>query len=101
MIYALQDYPNAWNRALALDARITGDASPFSKHYADLVSLAARQTMASTELTIGNSEADGSGKPDLSDVKLFMKNMGSSSPYDCHFKCSKYSHIYRVFYTGG
>ena len=71
MLAMVQDYPNTLNRSIALDARILGDASAMSSHYADLVSLAARQTMTSTELTIGNG--------DPPDIKMFMKNIGSGT----------------------
>ena len=81
VISIFNDYSNALNRAVSLDAKILGAAAAVSTHYADLVSLAARQTMASTELTIGNSEPDGSGQPDPSDIKMFMKNIGSSNTY--------------------
>ena len=52
---------------------MTTNASIISSHYADLVSLAARQTMAATELTVGVA-ADGSFN--TSDVKMFLKNIG-------------------------
>ncbi|KAJ3538099.1 hypothetical protein NM688_g6567 [Phlebia brevispora] len=76
--YLLQDFTDASNRASALDQKILGDAANVSTHYADLVSLAARQAMGGTELTIGNSSAD-STKFNTSDVKMFMKNINSQS----------------------
>ena len=70
----LQDYPAAAQRSLALDAQITGNASTLSTHYADLVSLAARQAMGGVELTIGRNSESDSGAFNFSDVKMFMKN---------------------------
>ncbi|PSS38026.1 hypothetical protein PHLCEN_2v111 [Hermanssonia centrifuga] len=70
----LLDYDDANQRASALDERILGQASSISPNYADLVSLAARQAMGGTELTIR-----GSGNQwNTSDVKMFMKDMGTS-----------------------
>ncbi|KAF7794737.1 hypothetical protein EIP86_005875, partial [Pleurotus ostreatoroseus] len=47
-----------------------------SAHYADLVSLAARQAMGGLELTLGRSSLDAS-QWNTSDVKMFMKNLGT------------------------
>ncbi|KAJ3525254.1 hypothetical protein NM688_g8429 [Phlebia brevispora] len=77
--FFIQDYPNAIERAIALDEKILGDAANVSAHYADLVSLAARQALGGTELTIGQSSAD-STQFNTSDVKMFMKNLGSQQP---------------------
>lgn len=68
----MQDYQNALQRANTLDATLEKNASAISSHYADLVAVTARQTMGATELTIG---ATGNGSLDLSDVKMFMKNL--------------------------
>ena len=65
----LQDFPHAVQRADALDRALSVNSSSISSHYTDLVALAARQTMAATELTVGS---------DLSDVKMFMKDIGTS-----------------------
>ena len=65
----LQDFPHAVQRADALDQTLSVNSSSISSHYTDLVALAARQTMAATELTVGS---------DLSDVKMFMKDIGTS-----------------------
>ena len=72
----LNDYPNALARAVALDNKIVNAAGAVSTHYADLVSLAARQAMASTEITVGSN---GGGSFDISDVKMFMKNIGQTN----------------------
>ena len=73
----LQDYPNAVQRAEALDSALEKNASTISSHYADLVALTARQVMGATELTVGT---DANGNLNLSDVKMFMKNVGSIDP---------------------
>ena len=74
----IADYPNALNRAIALDQKILTAAANVSEHYADLVSLAARQAMGGTELTIGQSTShSGQLEWDTGDVKMFMKNVGT------------------------
>lgn len=76
------DYPNALARATALDQSIMSAATDIdsSGHYTDLVSLAARQAMGGTELTVGRNtsrDASGSTQWNTSDVKMFMKNVGT------------------------
>lgn len=75
------DYPNALARATALDQNVLSAAAAVdsSGHYADLVSLAARQAMGGTELTIGvkSQNVPGSSQWNMSDVKMFMKNVGT------------------------
>ncbi|KAJ3530917.1 hypothetical protein NM688_g7646 [Phlebia brevispora] len=72
----IQDYPNAIIRAIALDEKILSDAANVSAHYADLVSLAARQALGGIELTVGQSSVD-STQLNTSDVKMFMKNVAA------------------------
>lgn len=72
------DFPNAVQRAQQLDSRILAAAQNISSDYADLLSLAARQVFAATELTISKS-TDGSNSYNTSDVMMFMKNIGGSS----------------------
>ncbi|KAH9942459.1 uncharacterized protein BXZ73DRAFT_88030 [Epithele typhae] len=69
------DYANALSRAEALDQKIMADAAQVSQHYVDLVSLSARQTVGSIDITVG---VDSSKKPDPTDVKIFMKDVGTS-----------------------
>lgn len=69
----LQDYPNAVQRAETLDAALEKNASAISSNYADLVALTARQAMGATELTVGVAS---DGTFNLSDVKMFMKDLG-------------------------
>ncbi|EIW62862.1 uncharacterized protein TRAVEDRAFT_114910 [Trametes versicolor FP-101664 SS1] len=63
-------------RAVALDDAILGSASKISTQYADLVSLAARQTMGSLDFTVSTG-ADG--KPNASDVRIFMKDTSGTT----------------------
>ena len=51
-----------------------GNASQVSSHYADLVSLATRQTLGSLDITVST---DSTGQPNASDVRIFMKDIGS------------------------
>jgi hypothetical protein len=68
---AVADFDGAFSRAADLDASILQKAGAISTKYADIVSLAARQAIAGTELTIAPNNA--------SDVKMFMKDIGASS----------------------
>ncbi|KAI0633572.1 hypothetical protein C8Q77DRAFT_1217931 [Trametes polyzona] len=67
-------FPQAQQRAIALDNAILGNALAISSQYADLVSLAARQTLASLDITVSTGT---DGKPNASDVRIFMKDTGS------------------------
>ena len=71
----ISDYPNALKKATDLDNKIFNAANVISQQYAILVSLAARQVMGSTELTISK---DVNGGWNISDVKVFMKDIGTS-----------------------
>lgn len=69
------DYAAALERAIALDQKIMGDAARVqSSQYADIVSLATRQTMSAIDITVGD---DSSGNPVPNDTMVFMKNMGT------------------------
>ncbi|KAL7281458.1 hypothetical protein ACG7TL_004773 [Trametes sanguinea] len=70
-------YPDALQRAIAFDEAIIGNASKISPHYVDLVSLGLRQTMGSLDITVPTSS---DGTPNASDVRIFMKDVGASSP---------------------
>ena len=65
----------AYDRAVALDEKIMNDAAKISSHYVDLVSFAARQTMGSLDITVGNG---ANGNLNSSDVKIFVKDIGNS-----------------------
>lgn len=71
----LSDLPAALSRATDLDNKITNDTSLISPQYTSLASLAARQTMGGTEVTISLG-TDGSWN--TSDVMIFMKDIGVS-----------------------
>jgi hypothetical protein len=69
---ALEDFDNAFSRAVELDTIILQKAGSISTKYADIISLAARQAIAGTELTISPNNT--------SDIKMFMKDLGVSGP---------------------
>ncbi|KAF8874077.1 hypothetical protein BD779DRAFT_1678880 [Infundibulicybe gibba] len=69
-------FPNARQRAIDLDQRITSDALSISQDYMDLVSLSARQAVGGVDITISNGT---DGRWNESDVTMFMKSVGSSS----------------------
>ncbi|KAJ7585435.1 hypothetical protein C8J56DRAFT_1165854 [Mycena floridula] len=70
----LEDYPNALQRAVALDQQIMGEAQQVSSDYVDLVSLATRQALA-VDWTISKT---ATGEWNMSDVKAFMRDTGGS-----------------------
>ncbi|TFK38776.1 hypothetical protein BDQ12DRAFT_683316 [Crucibulum laeve] len=70
----LADFDNAKTRALTLDNKIMSDGAAVSTQYADLLAISLRQTMASMDITIGR---DDNGKWNTSDVKIFMKDIGT------------------------
>ncbi|KAI0358680.1 DUF1793-domain-containing protein [Trametes cingulata] len=76
----IDDFTSAFatieQKCIALDEAIIANASKVSSHYADLVSLATRQAMASFDITVSTGS---DGKPNASDVRIFMKDIGSSS----------------------
>ncbi|THH29207.1 hypothetical protein EUX98_g4981, partial [Antrodiella citrinella] len=71
------DSDDARQRAVALDTQILGDSSNISSTYSNLVSIAARQTIGATELTVANGT---DGKWNTSDVMMFMKDVGNGDP---------------------
>ena len=75
----LTDYPAAKARADDLDDTILNAAGNISDSLKDLVSLATRQVMGATELTIANGTDSQWNK---TDVKMFMKDIGDSK-YIC------------------
>lgn len=64
------DYSSALVAANAFDQQVRTDASKISSEYADLVSLAIRQGLASMEITVSQN-ADGSFN--ATDILVFMK----------------------------
>ncbi|KAK0499071.1 hypothetical protein EDD18DRAFT_1350503 [Armillaria luteobubalina] len=71
----LDDFPNAKQRAIALDNKIVSDARNISDEYADLVTLAARQALA-VDITVSK---DSTGQWNKSDIMTFMRDMGNPS----------------------
>ena len=94
----MSDFQDANNRAVALDTKIMSDASKISFQYADLVSLATRQTMGSLDITVFS---DAQGNVNASDVKIFMKNLGMNRfvfPFSVqHLVVNDDSHCYFLF----
>lgn len=86
----LLDFPGAKSRADDVDNLILNAAGNISEPYKDLVSIAARQVMAATELTIANGTDN---KWNMSDVKMFMKDLGSSKYVRLHTRKIMYSSI--------
>ena len=73
----LNDFSSASERAQQLDQKVLKDAASVSSLLGDLVSLAVPQVYGSSQLTIGTDE---SGELDTSDVMMFIKDIGGSSP---------------------
>ena len=73
----LNNFANASSSAQRLDQKILQGSTSVSGLFEDLVSLATAQVYGSTQLTIGT---DSSGNYSLSDVMMFMKNIGGSEP---------------------
>ena len=69
------DSQAAYNRAVALDKKIMDAAAAVSSAYTDIVSLATRQTLGALDITVSNGS---DGKTNASDVKIFMKDVGTS-----------------------
>ena len=82
------DFQAAHDRAVVLDNKIIQDASNISAQYVDLVSLATRQTMGSLDITVSG---DSDGNVNASDVKIFMKDIGTSR-YQTKHQISKICH---------
>ncbi|KAH9942417.1 uncharacterized protein BXZ73DRAFT_41258 [Epithele typhae] len=73
--FVIIDFQNALQRAIDLDTKLVKEASQISSQYSDIVSLAARQTMASLDITVGE---DDQGALNASDVQIFMKDISTS-----------------------
>ncbi|PBL00335.1 hypothetical protein ARMGADRAFT_915623 [Armillaria gallica] len=72
--FFLSDFSDAKQRAIDLDNKIMSDARQISDNYADLVTLAARQTLA-VDITVSK---DSEGQWNTLDVMTFMKDVGNS-----------------------
>ncbi len=73
----MNDFSDASQRAQKLDRKILEDAASVSDLLGDLVSLAIPQVYGSSQITVG---IDDSGNLDTSDVMMFIKDVGGSSP---------------------
>jgi hypothetical protein len=73
----LNDFSNASQRAQKLDQKILEDAASVSGLLGDLVSLAVPQVFGGSQITVGT---DDSGNLDMSDVMMFIKDIGGSIP---------------------
>jgi hypothetical protein len=77
MDYFLSDFPNAYQRALAFDEKITKAAtSAISSSYASILSLTTRMVLAGTEVTVPTNL--GSKKINGSDILTFVKDNGKT-----------------------
>ena len=71
----LDDFRRATDASSAFDARLSAAGNNVSSEYADLLALSARQVMSSLDITLAKNVG---GEWELSDTKVFMKNMGSA-----------------------
>ncbi|OSD07070.1 hypothetical protein PYCCODRAFT_1464180 [Trametes coccinea BRFM310] len=69
-------YPEILQRAIEFDEAIVGNASKISSQYADLVSLALRQTMGALDFTVSTNP---DGTTNASDVRVFMKDVNGNA----------------------
>lgn len=81
----LSDYDNAKSRADDFDRRIYNATDKRSDIYKDIIALSARQTMAATELAISKGS---DGQWNISDVRMFMRDVGASRFDDIFLSCS-------------
>ena len=71
----LSDFTAALDRAIDLDNRVMAASSNISTEYTNIVSLGSRQAFAGIDITVSN---DTNGEWNMSDVKMFMKDVGNS-----------------------
>lgn len=71
---ATDDFQYALNISIGFDNQISADALHYSQEYADLLTISTRQALSALEITLVQS-TDGTWNS--TDVKAFMKNMGS------------------------
>ena len=77
----MDDFPRAQQTAAEFDRKLLEAGLAISGDYAGLLALSARQVLASLDITISRGS---DGVWNLTDVLVFMKNMGSAgtdSPY--------------------
>ncbi|KAL5536342.1 hypothetical protein ACEPAF_163 [Sanghuangporus sanghuang] len=73
--FVLDDFPRAMLAAETFDSQIRTAGESISTEYANLLALSSRQAMGSMDITIPPAT---DGVWDTSDVKIFMKNIGST-----------------------
>lgn len=78
------EFASAMQRAMALDQAILNAASKISPQYVDLVSLAARQTFSTIDIT---ASFGSDGLANASDVRIFMKELGALTTYGYVCRC--------------
>ena len=71
----MDDFERAQQAAANYDSVLLSAGSQISRNYADVISLAARQVLASIDITISRGSG---GAWNLTDVMVFMKNLGAA-----------------------
>lgn len=71
----MDDFPRAQQAAAEFDRKLLEAGSAISSDYANLLAICARQVLASLDITIS---LGSEGAWNLTDVVVFMKNMGSA-----------------------
>lgn len=77
----VSDFSDASSRMSTLDDEITQSAQSISSEYSDIVSLAARQTFGSLDITVSRGT---DGQWNTSDAMIFMKNLGNNRSVHPH-----------------
>lgn len=87
----LNDFPRAQSAATAFDSMLAGAGQQYSQQYADLLALSVRQLMGSMDITVSRA---GNGGWNISDVKVFMKNMGGIGSDSSGYVCIQYRYTH-------
>lgn len=83
----LNNFTDSLAAAEKLDAKLASDGGAISSEYADLLTLATRQTFGAIDLTV--ARPNPGGEVNMSDVKAFAKDFGSVGSGGCviSFRC--------------
>ncbi|KAI5117537.1 hypothetical protein M0805_004769 [Coniferiporia weirii] len=73
--FFLDDFTRAQSAAETFDERLKAAGAALSNNYADLLALGVSQVMGTLDITLASSN---DGAWNFSDVKVFMKNIGSA-----------------------
>ncbi|KAI5119765.1 hypothetical protein M0805_009236 [Coniferiporia weirii] len=73
--FFLDDFTRAQSAAVKFDEQLRTAGAALSNDYADLLALSVLQVMGALDITLASNVG---GAWDFSDVKVFMKNMGSA-----------------------